>query len=226
MLIVLSSQPRLAQEAPVEDNDADAQMVGEEGGESECDRASDNCLSDVDADDDRSVVTAKTGMNPSLCSAPTLRTGRAAMAPPAHVPKKRAKKVLAEQIAEAEDTAGDDELAAEAKDVDVNSEADIPEYFKRDQVLSTVALKLKKIYKCFWSLIPAQNLRTRKPAGHQIFGAWLSESQTCVQRPNLASSSASRGALFRKVPHESICLCWLLAIEHLSSGCRFLAFFS
>ena len=136
----------ICQENPEKNGEGSAE--GDEAeGEEEAEKASDPCLSD--------------GL---------------AMAPPTAAPKKRAKgkKTLQDQIKEAEED-NDADCSSEARDVDVSCSDDVPEFFKRDEVLSKVAVKLKKVYKCFWNLVPAHTLKIRKPAGHQLNGVRLSD---------------------------------------------------
>ena len=167
--------PYICQENPEEDGEGSAEGDEAAEGEEEAEKASDPCLSDADMDDDRSQATQQMHINPSLCSAPTLHNGFA-MAPPTAAPKKRAKgkKTLEDQIKEAEED-NDAHCSSEARDVDVSCSDDVPEFFKRDEVLSKVAVKLKKVYKCFWNLVPAHTLKIRKPAGHQLNGVRLSD---------------------------------------------------
>ena len=157
----------LTQESGLEIEGEDDLGVEGEQGESEP-GVSDANVSDLDDADDKTVAAAQMKMNPPLRQAPTLSTGTAGLQAP-QAAKKKAKKPAPsakEQIAEAEqENQDEDGVEKEAR-----ANEDLPEYIQRDTVLSKAALRLKKVYPCFASLVPHKNLETRKPIGHQLRG--------------------------------------------------------
>lgn len=64
-----------------------------------------------------------------------------------------------------------------AKAVQTEVASNAPPWLAKDQRLSKVVEKVGKMYKCFASMNPVENLMKRKPVGHQIWGVRLGKNK-------------------------------------------------
>ena len=105
---------------------------------------------------------------PAPLAAPSIGSGSLAVQPKAKAGKGKGRGKKRKQGGEDDD---DDELLQ----TEVASNA--PTWLAKDQRLSKVVEKVGKMYKCFASMNPVENLMKRKPVGHQIWGVRLGKNK-------------------------------------------------
>lgn len=98
---------------------------------------------------------------PAPLAAPSIGSGSLAAAPQ---PKAKAGKGKGRGNKRKQEDDDDEELLQ----TEVASNA--PAWLAKDSRLSKVVEKVGKLYKCFASMNPVENLMKRKPVGHQLWG--------------------------------------------------------